>query len=274
MKSFFKSKASASTVPRVATTASRTLAVESKFENFLDLPPEIQSSILSKGLPTTALRPSQQLELAAKTTPRTVLSPDFLLPKHIIAIFNEGYNAKVEEKNFKSATEIKDYIADIFKNISINDLYMIRLQNDYTYMNIINNQSSKEGTITINISIPKTDHTIAALTFNFTRVKNQYDTIILSKVSLKLNLKTDSDIEYLKEIFIGLRWLPLIFKKITWNRDLLSFENSGNISIYSNDKKIVIQEANQEIVQKALLLLRYVEINLKPKRKTTRSTKR
>lgn len=272
-----KSKTSTATVSQPTTVVVQPPVVPSvqpQFEKFLELPPEIQSSILSKGLPISGLRPSQQLELAAKTAPRTVLSPDFLLPNQVTAIFSEGYNAKIVDNEFKSATEIKEYIADIFKNVDTNKLYQLRLYNNYTKVHILNSPDSKEGYISINIFMPNIEHAIASLTLNFSRVKNQYDTIMLSKVSLKLYLTRDTDLNYLKEIFIGLRWLSLVFKKITWNRDILLFETPTNVFVYVNDVRVQLKDADQEVVQKALLLLKYVEIQLKPKRKTTRSTRR
>lgn len=246
---------------------------EPTFPEFLNLPSGIQASILSKGLPITSLRPAQQLEFAATTLPSMVLSPEFLLPKKVTAHFSVKGVRTSEGIENSSASKIKESIATLIKNTNIHPLEEILLENDYTKLTIRYFSTSKDGTIHINVFMPNIQQAIASLLFNFTRVKNQYDTIMLSKVQLNLYLTRNTDLEYLKELFIGLRWLSLVFKKITWDRNLLMFEVPTNVSVFVNHRAVQLTDVQPEVVQKALLLLKYTELNLKTKRGTTRSTK-
>lgn len=276
LKSLMSAKSKKLSTSKVTTT-SQTPKEEPVFEKFLDLPPEIQANILSKGLPMTSLRPAQQLELAAKTSPLTVLSPDFLLPIRMFTYLTVGYNADVEEKEFKTATEIKEYIANILATKK--NLEGFQFYNDYIRVRIAYFKESKEGTININVFSSKGDNkNLAILTLNFIRMKDLYDTIILSKVLLQLYLPENEDLEYLKEIFIGIRWLSFVFKKITWQKDLLQFENPDNIKVYVNKeayifgKPVELRNIDSEVIQKALLLLKYIEKSLTPRRRTMRKS--
>ena len=78
------------------------------------------------------------------------------------------------------------------------------------------------------------------------------------------------DFEYLKEMFIGVRWLSLVFKKITWQKGLLQFEDPNNVKVYVNNIATELKDIDQDVVQKALLLLKYLEKSLAPRRGTTR----
>jgi hypothetical protein len=243
------------------------------FEKFLELPPELQSTILSKGLVTSGLRPSQQLQLAATTLPSIVRSVEFLLPTKVTAIFIKNYR-NTEEKEFKTAREITEYISQLYQEASTSGLDSIQLTNNYVRVIIVNKASRPDGYITISALVPNSQIAMASFTINFTRMKNQYDMIMLSKVQLMLYLNQYMDFEYLKEMFIGVRWLSLVFKKITWQKGLLQFEDPNNVKVYLNNIATELKDIDQDVVQKALLLLKYLEKSLAPRRATRRGTTR
>ena len=114
---------------------------EQNFEKFLELPADIQSTILKKGLPESGLRPSQQLQLAATTTPSIVRSTEFLLPTKVNAIFIKNYRKTIEEKQFKTADEIKAYVSQLYQEASTNGLDSIQLTNNYVRVIIVNKAS-------------------------------------------------------------------------------------------------------------------------------------
>ena len=245
---------------------------EQNFEKFLELPADIQSTILKKGLPESGLRPSQQLQLAATTTPSIVRSTEFLLPTKVNAIFIKNYRKTIEEKQFKTADEIKAYVSQLYQEASTNGLENIVFSNNYTKVSIRQYRTSNDGIITISVLLPNSDEVaMATVNLNFTRVKNQFDTIMLSKVLLTLYLLNDTiNLEYLNEIFIGIRWLSLVFKKITWEKGLLRFEDPNNIKVDNNYRPKELKDTDEDIIQKALLLLKYIEKSLAPRRRTTR----
>uniref|UniRef100_A0A6C0CSU3 Uncharacterized protein n=1 Tax=viral metagenome TaxID=1070528 RepID=A0A6C0CSU3_9ZZZZ len=245
---------------------------EENFEKFLELPTDIQSTILTKGLATSKLTPVQQLQFAATTLPSVVQSVEFLLPTKVTAIFQGRYNKTTEEKQFRTAREITEYISQLYQKELTNGLDSIKLQNNYVIVTIINKPSTIDGSITISSVIPNTEFPMASFRLNFTRIKNQSDSILLSKVLLTLYLNNYLDFENLKEMFIGLRWLSFVFNKINLQKSLLHFEDPNNIKVYLTDTMMVgdIKAMDKEFIQKALLLLKYLEKSLASRQRTIR----
>lgn len=251
---------------------------------FTQLPIGLQSRILSQGLPTTPLSPADQLAFAAATIepskgkiipsvlerianvpPSRVLSPNSLLP-HTITIDYLGRRQDIESKEFTTAKDIKDYIANLFNN-NAKPVEYIHLKNEYTIVTIryFPNQNSGEISIFPHRQIPVT----SMLSIKFERVRGEYDTIMISSVSLRLYSITKAGLDTLKEIFIGLHWLRLVFKQIMIVENLV-IETPDNVSFQGVPN---IEQERKDALNTALVFLKALESNLKMKQGTTRSTK-
>ena len=258
--------------------------IPTSLPQFTQLPIGLQSRILSQGLPTTPLTPAEQLAFAAATiepskekripsvmerianvSPGRVLSPDSLLP-HTVTIDFLGRRQDIESKEYTTASEIKAYIANVLNN-NAKPVEYIHFISEYTRATIhyFANQNSGEISIYPRRQIPVT----SMLSIKFERVRGEYDTIMISSVSLRLMSITKASLETLKEIFIGLHWLRLVFKKIMMVENLL-IETPENVSFQGVPNN---EQERKDALNTALVFLKALESNLKMKQGTTRSTK-
>lgn len=239
---------------------------DTSFEKFLELPKEVQENIMSRGIKESAVkRPGAQLEFLAHTTPGVVMNKDFLLPKEVKIYF---VNGTVETKTFNKFSEYKEYFKDLFENKEEKNFVSIDIIHEYLLVRISLFRESSAGSIHINILSSSTKRAIGIFSINFERVKKQNNVIMISKVLLRVNV--NSDIEHLKDIFVGIKWLSLVFKEIKVSK-LITFDTPDNIILIDYlegyEVKTVFSNIQPEIQQQLMLLMNYIGKSLKPKRK-------
>jgi len=241
---------------------------DTSFEKFPELPKEIRENIMSRGIKESAMRPGKQLEFILQTVPGVEQNKEFLLPKSVNVYFIKGV---VERNTFTTFNEYRDYFESLFKNADENKFDLIDIIHEYLTIRISIYSTSPSGVITITIlSSNKTG--IAQLSFKFERVKKQYNVIAISSVSLNVSIYEDSEIDELTDIFVGIRWLLMVFKEVKVNK-LISFENPENIKITYKGQLVSMKDIEPELQKKLMLLMHYIQLNLKPKKITKVSRK-
>lgn len=236
---------------------------DTTFEQYLELPINVREKIMSQGLKESSMRPGKQLQFALQVTPGLAIDKNFLLPNKVIVYF---LNGTVETKTFNRFIEYKNYFEEVIKNVEENKFDIIDIINNDIVIRIQMFKESTSGSIHINIFSSSTRSALAQLTLNIERVKKQYDIVMISKVLLTVYINKETDIDTLKDIFVGIRWLSLLFKKISWKKDIVSFTHPDNVNAYYRGVKQTFTDIQPEIGAKLLLLLKYIELNLKPKK--------
>jgi hypothetical protein len=240
---------------------------DTSFDKFLELPKDVQDNIMSRGIKQSALqRPGKQLEFLLHTTPGVAINKNFLLPTEVKIIF---VNGTTETKTFDKFSEYKKYFEELFENMETKKFEIIDIIHEYILLRISLFRESSEGSIHIHILSSSSRPGGGTLTLNFERVKKRNNVIMLSKVLLRVYV--NSDIENLKDIFVAIGWLSLVFKEIKINK-LINFDNPDNINLIyyqqGYEVKTVFSNIQPEIQQQLMLLMKYIGISLKPKRKT------
>jgi len=246
------------------------LPVGFEFEKFLELPKGIQENIMSRGIKESAVkRPGEQLEFLAHTTPGVVINKDLFLPQEVKIYF---VNGTIETKTFNKFSEYKEYFKELFENKEEKNFESIRIIHEYILISISLFRESSAGSIHIHILSSSSSRAIGTLSLNFEHFKKLNDVITISKVLLELD---KNYIENLIDIFVGIKWLPLVFKEIKVS-NLITFDTPDNIIVkYYNKEGHEVRKLYSQLTsgekKQLMLLMQHIGKSLKQKPKTTLS---
>lgn len=263
------SKTKKSTDIQELSTSIQPVPLEAPKQYFEKLPIDIEENILSR----LTSRDDQLQLLRTKNIGEYV---KLLLPTMVRTEFIKNKRERSESIEFKTKTtrEISEFFSKLFQEASTSGLEYIDLRNNYMNVSILYDRKIKnEGWITIKPHMKVYGIDGGVLSIQFTRIEGKYDRVMITSAHLTFFITDttnyDNLFEHLKDMFIGIKWLAFIFKRIITSER--HFENKESIYIMNGHRRVSLDSLRPEYVQKSLLLFKNIGQNLDIKSNTISS---